>query len=50
MQFESTKIAPRTYQVNLGMNQGQYGLLPPGAFTTTNAASGGKIYSFGIVE
>jgi hypothetical protein len=50
MQFEGTKVTARTYVVNLSWGSGEYGFLPPGAFTSTNAASAGKIYSFGIIE
>jgi hypothetical protein len=47
LQFEGTKIAARTYTVNFSRDStGEYGFLPPGAFTSTNAASSGKIYSF----
>ena len=50
MQFEGNKVATRTYTVNLTPAEGQYGLLPPGAYTSANAASTGKIYSFGVIE
>lgn len=50
MQFAGNKVAPRTYTVNLTPAEGQYGLLPPGAYTSANAASTGKIYSFGVIE
>lgn len=49
--FESTKIAPRTWTVTLpNIGPGDYGLLPPGANTSRNAASIGKIYSFHVIE
>lgn len=52
LEFQATKIAPRTYTFNLppGTTSGQYGILPPGAQTSSNSASGGKIYTFHLVE
>jgi hypothetical protein len=52
MQFEGRKIAPRTFVVSFsaGSGFGEYGFLPPGAFASMNAASSGKIYSFGVIE
>jgi hypothetical protein len=50
MSFEPTKVEDRTYQVILSSGAGEYGLLPPGAVFSKNAASLGKIYSFRIVE
>jgi hypothetical protein len=50
--FTSTKIAPRIYQVTLGPETviGEYGVLPPGANSSSSAASAGKIYTFHILE
>jgi hypothetical protein len=49
--YDSTKVASRTYRVNLSLGDGQYGFLPPGAFIATNAAASmGKIYSFKVIE
>jgi len=50
--FKSEKIAPRLYQITLdsSLGKGEYGLLPPGSVTSSNMASGGKIYSFSIPE
>lgn len=50
--FTSTKIAPRLYTVTLGPEvvPGEYGVLPPGAVSSTNAASAGKIDTFHLVE
>jgi hypothetical protein len=50
--FTPTKIAPRLYQVTLGkeVKRGEYGILPPGSVSSTNAASAGKIYTFHVVE
>jgi len=50
VQFQSAKIASRTFVVNISLSSGEYGFLPPGAFTSTNAASSGKIYSFRLIE
>jgi len=52
VQFQSTKIAPRVYQITLdrSLGKGEYGLLPPGAVSSSNMASGGKIYSISIPE
>jgi hypothetical protein len=50
--FTSTKIGPRLYTITLGPeNQpGEYGILPPGAISSTNSASAGKINTFHIAE
>ena len=50
--FEGTKVSARTYTVSFSRasGAGEYGFLPPGAFTSTNAASSGKIYSFRVIE
>ena len=50
--FKGTKVAPRTYLVTLGPNTpaGEYGFLPPGAFTSRNLASSGKMYTFHLTE
>ena len=50
--FTPTKIASRVYQVVLGpeVPPGEYGILPPGALTSSNAASAGKLYTFHLVE
>jgi hypothetical protein len=52
VQFQSVKIAPRVYQITLdqSLGKGEYGLLPPGAVSSSNMASGGKIYSISIPE
>lgn len=48
----STKLAPRMYQFTITpeMTIGEYGILPPGAVSTSNAASGGKMYTFTLLE
>ena len=52
MEFSSTKIGPRLYQLTLGpeIKPGEYGILPPGAISSSNAASAGKMYTFHLVE
>lgn len=52
VQYQSTKIAPRTYKIVLDqpLGKGEYGLMPPGSYTSSNMASGGKIYSISIPE
>jgi hypothetical protein len=50
--FTATKIGLRLYTFTLGPETvpGEYGILPPGAISSTNAASAGKIDSFRIDE
>lgn len=48
--FDSVKIAPRTYRVTMSTALGEYGVLPPGAFTSMNGSASGKIYAFQLVE
>lgn len=50
--FKSVKLAPRLYQITLDatLGKGEYGLLPPGAVSSSNMASGGKIFSVSIPE
>lgn len=52
VQFQSVKIAPRVYQITLdqALGKGEYGLLPPGSYSSSNMASGGKIYTVSIPE
>jgi hypothetical protein len=40
------------YQLTLPASAaaGEYGIQPPGAVTSSNAASGGKIYTFKLLE
>jgi hypothetical protein len=47
--FNATRLAPHIYQFTLPENasKGEYGILPPGS---VNAGSGGKIYTFKIIE
>jgi hypothetical protein len=46
------KIAPRVYQIKLdsSLGKGEYGLLPPGSYGSSNMGSNGKIYSISIAE
>jgi len=50
--FEGKKIAPRVYSVTFTtLTPGEYGFLPPGAFTSAGASSSlGKIYTFSLSE
>lgn len=52
LQFQSKKIAPRVYEIVLdqALGKGEYGLMPPGSYTSSNMASGGKIYSISVPE
>jgi hypothetical protein len=52
VEFEGKKIAPRMYEIVLasGVKSGDYGFLPPGAMSSSNMASSGKIYSFHVNE
>ncbi len=52
LDFQSQKIATRVYQITLdsSLGKGEYGLLPPGSYSSSNMASGGKIYSVSILE
>jgi hypothetical protein len=52
VQFQSAKIAPRVYQITLDqpLGKGEYGLLPPGSYSSSNMASGGKIYTVSVPE
>jgi hypothetical protein len=52
VEFESTKLAPRVYQISLKQDagKGEYGLLPPGAVSSSNMASGGKMYTVSVPE
>lgn len=52
VEFNATKIAPRLYQFSIeaSAGKGEYGIIPPGSYTSSNMASGGKIYSVSIIE
>jgi hypothetical protein len=50
--FEGKKIAPRMYETVLGndVKTGDFGFLPPGAMSSSNMASSGKMYTFHVIE
>jgi len=50
--FDSTKLAPRVYTITLKQDagKGEYGILPPGATSSSNMASGGKMYTISVPE
>lgn len=49
--FEGKKVANRMYKVLLpSLGAGEYGFLPPGAVTSSNSASIGKMYTFRLME
>ena len=52
VEISPTKVAPRRYTFSLdaAAAPGEYGVLPPGAVATANAASGGKLYTFHVIE
>jgi hypothetical protein len=52
VEFHADKMAPRLYRVTLDatIGKGEYGLLPPGSYTSSNLASGGKVYSVSVIE
>lgn len=52
VQFEGKKIAPRMYEIVLSndVKSGDYGFLPPGATSSSNIASAGKMYTFHVIE
>jgi hypothetical protein len=52
LQFAPVKTSPRHYTVVIPATagKGDYGILPPGSYTSSNAASGGKIYTVYVPE
>ena len=52
VEFKFDKIAPRLYQITLDLTfgVGEYGLLPPGSYGSSNMGSSGKIYAVSIKE
>jgi hypothetical protein len=52
VEFQPQKIAPRLYQISLDASagKGEYGIIPPGSYSSANMASGGKIYSVSVLE
>ena len=52
IEFQPKKLAPRIYEITLdpSLGKGEYGLLPPGSYSSSNMASGGKIYTISVIE
>jgi hypothetical protein len=52
IEFQSEKITHRLYQITLqsSIGKGEYGLLPPGSYGSSNMGSSGKIYSVSVTE
>jgi len=52
IEFTPVKTSSRHYTITIPAtaSKGDYGVLPPGSYTSTNAASGGKIYTIYIPE
>lgn len=52
VEFQPEKLAPRLYQLSLDQSagKGEYGIIPPGSYSSANMASGGKIYSVSVIE
>ena len=50
--FNAVRLAPHIYHFTFPSDaaKGEYGILPPGSISTANAGSGGKIYTFKILE
>ena len=50
--FDTTKLAPRVYTITLKQDagKGEYGVLPPGSVSSSNMASGGKMYTVSVPE
>jgi len=52
IEFQPDKIAQRVYQITVapGTGKGEYGILPPGSYGSSNMGSAGKIYSVSVAE
>ena len=52
VEFQPQKLAPRLYQITLpsSAGRGEYGLLVPGASTSSNKGTSGKIYTVSVAE
>lgn len=50
--YKPVKMAPRLYKIVLDsdLGKGEYGLMPPGSYSSANMASGGKVYTLSIIE
>jgi hypothetical protein len=52
LEFTPIKTSSRHYTITIPATagKGDYGVLPPGSYTSSNAASGGKIYTVYVPE
>lgn len=52
LEYKADKIAPRIFQMVLEspLGKGEYGIVPPGAYSSANMASGGKVYTVSVIE
>ena len=52
VEFQPLKLAPRLYQITLASStgRGEYGLLAPGATTSSNKGTSGKIFTISVAE
>lgn len=52
VEYQPEKIAQRVYQITLlpGLGKGEFGLLPPSAYGSSNLSNNGKIYTVSILE
>ena len=52
VEYQPQKLAPRLYQITLtpSAGRGEYGLLAPGATTSSNTGTSGKIYTVSVAE
>ncbi len=50
--IQPQRMTTRLYQITLdsSLGKGEYGLLPPGSYSSSNMASGGKLYTVSIIE
>jgi hypothetical protein len=48
--FDGVEVAPHVYHVTTSTALREYGILPPAALTSMNAASSAQIYSFGLAQ
>jgi hypothetical protein len=52
IEFQADKIASRVFQITLqsSVGKGEYGLLPPGANSSSNMGSSGKLFTVSVTE
>ena len=52
LEYKAAKIAPRVFQIVLAsaLGKGEYGVVPPGSYSSSNMASGGKVYTVSVIE